>query len=657
MSHEAIRLKVCEVTRKSLMKAIDDLIKELDEVLMIYRLETYRKIVDSLEVYDIIMRQELPAGGGFIDMDVLGVILFEFKSSKREFEDAVGQVEEYLRFTKAKYAVITDSRDWRFYRIYDRKLTMDCETDLGKAREKLYSIFVSELSSGVGLAPSQITIVKLFEEISRYEDDLLRVLRKYKDKDPVKPLYGVHKSIISTLYGKEPEEFYERLYVKHTLMQMIVCSCLTSALSISSTPSEACSGSKIEIEVALPYLNWWYVAREIMDEDDRKKIDEISGEIFVRSNLISWDSGNVEDVFRELYELLIDPETRRKIGEYYTPLWLVDLIMERIKEHTSLKGKIVLDPFCGSGTFLVRAFHDKVSSGEDPKDAIKEVIGFDVNPLAVSIARAELMLAYRMYEKDITTPLIFHSDTLAVMCEMGSELRGISEFRDIDSLISGIGAEISWGTVKIDDLTDLLKIELIFREILERIYHGEYIKVPERDLGNLGRIIVENIERNKQRWYKVLKGIVDKYGNGIWSVAITSSIAPRVIARAKADIVMTNPPWLNLSKMKGEYGEKIRKIAMSKIKNLGISGKSAANIVQGSDLASIALMGGIKWSKEIVAYVMPRDSSFSARQKQSGILLTYAILRSTRMSSCEIIDVDYDAFKHGQYPAIIILRK
>jgi hypothetical protein len=36
-----------------------------------------------------------------------------------------------------------------------------------------------------------------------------------------------------------------------------------------------------------------------------------------------------EDVFRELYEILIDAETRRKIGEYYTPLWLVEYMTKK----------------------------------------------------------------------------------------------------------------------------------------------------------------------------------------------------------------------------------------------------------------------------------------------------------------------------------------
>jgi hypothetical protein len=47
------------------------------------------------------------------------------------------------------------------------------------------------------------------------------------------------------------------------------------------------------------------------------------------------------------------------------------------KDIRGLKGKIVLDPFCGSGTFLVTAFYQKIEEGEEPNNAIREVIGFD----------------------------------------------------------------------------------------------------------------------------------------------------------------------------------------------------------------------------------------------------------------------------------------
>ncbi len=59
------------------------------------------------------------------------------------------------------------------------------------------------------------------------------------------------------------------------------------------------------------------------------------------------------DVGATLYETVIPPDERRQLGEYYTPAWLArvmvrELVMEPLEQR-------VLDPACGSGTFVVEA--------------------------------------------------------------------------------------------------------------------------------------------------------------------------------------------------------------------------------------------------------------------------------------------------------------
>ena len=59
------------------------------------------------------------------------------------------------------------------------------------------------------------------------------------------------------------------------------------------------------------------------------------------------------DVAAILYETIIPPDERRQLGEYYTPNWLArsivrELVTEPLNQH-------VLDPACGSGTFVAEA--------------------------------------------------------------------------------------------------------------------------------------------------------------------------------------------------------------------------------------------------------------------------------------------------------------
>ena len=79
----------------------------------------------------------------------------------------------------------------------------------------------------------------------------------------------------------------------------------------------------------------------------------------------------------------------------------------------------------------------------------------------------------------------------------------------------------------------------------------------------------------------------------------------------------------------------------------------------GTDLAYMALYGALKMSKNVVAFVMPREASFYAKTSQrSGILLTYSVLKlfENSIDYIEMIDLDFDAFQHGNYPSLVIVK-
>src|SRR5271168_1704423 len=59
------------------------------------------------------------------------------------------------------------------------------------------------------------------------------------------------------------------------------------------------------------------------------------------------------DVLKILYESLIDRDERHGLGEYYTPDWLAAKIVRHAIDRPVEQR--VLDPACGSGTFLFHA--------------------------------------------------------------------------------------------------------------------------------------------------------------------------------------------------------------------------------------------------------------------------------------------------------------
>ena len=105
------------------------------------------------------------------------------------------------------------------------------------------------------------------------------------------------------------------------------------------------------------------------------------------------------DILKALYESLIDPETRHDLGEYYTPDWLAArMVAAAVDDPLEQR---VMDPACGSGTFLfhaVRAVLDAagasgLSPAETARCAAGNIAGIDVHPVAVIFARVTYLLA------------------------------------------------------------------------------------------------------------------------------------------------------------------------------------------------------------------------------------------------------------------------
>ena len=107
------------------------------------------------------------------------------------------------------------------------------------------------------------------------------------------------------------------------------------------------------------------------------------------------------DVASILYETVTPPDERRQLGEYYTPDWLARTIVQEVV--TDPLNQSVLDPACGSGTFVAEAVKHFIEAANatslNPKEALEwlrfSVAGIDVHPVAVHLARAAWVLAAR----------------------------------------------------------------------------------------------------------------------------------------------------------------------------------------------------------------------------------------------------------------------
>ena len=112
----------------------------------------------------------------------------------------------------------------------------------------------------------------------------------------------------------------------------------------------------------------------------RRVLDYLSQ---VQLNALSYD------VLGRLFERLIDPDERYHWGQHYTSPAVVDLMLSLALP--TGRGS-VLDPACGGGTFLVRAYArmKTLHPEKSHQDILAQLFGIDVSAFAASIATVNL---------------------------------------------------------------------------------------------------------------------------------------------------------------------------------------------------------------------------------------------------------------------------
>ena len=263
---------------------------------------------------------------------------------------------------------------------------------------------------------------------------------------------------------------------------------------------------------------------------------------------LSVDPAESRDLLKQLYQQLFPKSVRHDLGEYYTPDWLAELVLDELG-YDGNPDKRLLDPACGSGTFLVMALNrvqtwyaahrHECGFGEDAllRKILHNVIGFDLNPLAVMAARTNYLLAIR--------ELLRHAGTVELPVYLCDSIMTPSEYGDV---FTG-GAEnarrlkTSAGDFTIPaEVTD------------DREHIGRYADTLEACIRD-GYSPDEFIERCAAEAIPVTQGTLhrDLYGhlqqldadnkNGIWARIIKNAFAPLFIGTV--DYVAGNPPWVN----------------------------------------------------------------------------------------------------------------
>ena len=118
------------------------------------------------------------------------------------------------------------------------------------------------------------------------------------------------------------------------------------------------------------------------------------------------------DVIGRIFERLIPQDERHNLGQYFTNSDVVDLILRFCLNHEDDK---ILDPACGAGTFLVRAYqHKKIMNDRLEHEKILETLwGNDIAKFPAHLST--INLAIRDLGVDKNYPNILKEDFFALL--------------------------------------------------------------------------------------------------------------------------------------------------------------------------------------------------------------------------------------------------
>ena len=667
-SHEDVRVKVTTFLRDLLKKLIHE--RSVSD----HSYTTLLKLIDSPEV-TVLMPQEIRIGieKKRVDMALGTTIVFDFKISEREFDEAEKAAREkyWPIVSKAKFFITTNWDTWRIYSVTNTGLSLIEEGDLREAERFLKTQIIPQVKE-IRIPPLLENVEALYKlEHEELLNNLKKAFNSVREDARIKPLYEAYKSMMSMLYGEADEGFFEDLFIRHTYMHMVVLASLTAALGKIGKVEDMCSGSLINVDIALPYLNWWKVA--LSNEAARKPIEEVLEKIVARANLVDWSLGVAEDVFRGLYEFLVEPSVRRDLGECYTPIWLIEMMINEF----NIKDKVILDPFCGSGTFLVKAFYMKYEAGENPDNALNEVVGFDINPLAIAVARAELVIAYRRVcsKEPENPPHIYHVDTFATW--FGGDVIPIMGLEELMKKARAyLQTLINFKQIKVGSSLEILSVLRNLEKNLTYTIRFSYyecrldVKCLEEKIGNYLKKYLRDAEDSftqkflehfeKDHVARSIVNLITRHGgNDVWAVVLTSIYTPILMTKFKPDIIITNPPWKPVTEYKAPYSDKIREYMLEKIRRR--IPEKAAQVLAGADIAAAALGKSIELAQDGVGFIMNKDQLFNYKHSTpAGIVATYCILECLLRNikaKVKLFDFDFDVFQHGVHPAVIIVKR
>jgi SAM-dependent methyltransferase len=382
---------------------------------------------------------------------------------------------------------------------------------------------------------------------------------KKENSETFETLFYEWSKYLSVAYGSTVENV--DFFAKHTYLSMLAKLMIYSFFSKGEVPIS--EETILEILTGKVFERWQI--KNFFEEDffcwiTREPVRKIGIKIAkdILSILAKYDLTKInEDILKGLYENLLDEKERHDLGEVYTPDWLAEYMLRELLPNNPEAS--VLDPSCGSGTFLFIAIKlkkellkNRMNNIELLYHILENVKGIDIHPLAVLIAKTNYLIALgdllKTKRHEIIIP-IYMADSIRLIDEDKSTLEGIQVYKipTIDDktfffLPCDFIEKRILSPEAIDLLIDLtkelseefLKTGEIYKERIEEFLYKYMNKDEAKKYVN---ILVQNVKIFAEK-------IIKRNKDTIWGYILKNKHKPLEFTYRKFDIIVGNPPWI-----------------------------------------------------------------------------------------------------------------
>jgi hypothetical protein len=549
-------------------------------------------------------------------------VIFEVKTDlEKEREDALSELKKYFesRTAPSDYiAVVTDGLHCEIY---------DYDSGSREARqvrpfefdpddpEDTYLELDELLASGRRIPPTSDDIVGRFGLTSmtflRSLRELEQTFSAVEHDSSVSVKFKEWNSLLAKVYGSAIGN--QDLFLRHTYLTILSRAIVTMVLFPKHVrgPSlyrDMLTGKFFRdqsiMNLAEPDFFSW-----ALDTTVEAQFFRVLDSIFKRLEEFDWSKLD-QDLLKMLYQELVDPEDRSGLGEFYTPDWLAELMLEDVGYDSG----VLLDPACGSGTFLFSAINRLRDHGFTGKKLVKyvmeSIIGLDVHPVAVLMAKANILLALAPElkgKRDFDVQLkVYMADTLQT---------GEKTSKNYLSVPDGMGREFTIPLKSLEMDRNLDQIIEQMAAFAQRGASSDTILEQARKgfLAKIKRLTTEEINL----WnfnFALMADLVKTRRDTVWAFILRNAYRPAYLRNTKVDLLVGNPPWLSFRDIAEEaYKNRIKELTF----HYGLLEKSERKLFTQMDTSTLFF---VHCAHEFlaeggkIAFVMPKTVILPAKQ-------------------------------------------